>query len=41
MSKCIWAKDEQWATKEDKSQENKMTSLIRTDEVNGKEYQAD
>lgn len=41
MSKCIWPKDEKWATKEDKLQENKMTSLIRMDEVSGKEYKTD
>lgn len=38
MSKYIWAKDEKWATKEGKLQENQMTSLIRMDEVSGKEY---
>lgn len=41
MSKCVWTKDEKWATKEDKLQENKMISLIRMDEENGKEYKTD
>lgn len=41
LPKCIWAKKEKWATKENKLQGNKMKSLIRMDEVGGEEYKTD